>query len=387
MNMNPRKSLKIYPRLDKGFKAKKSLNFDMMKSLLFIERGDPDQAKLMRWISYFAIGFITGLIAFLMEIVEEYAVELRNLGVVSIMDVWIKKNEGLAQLFAWAFLGAWCFAIAALASYLTITQGPGANGSGIAELIAYLNGVNMPKLIGWGTFIIKSVCVVMGIAAQLCIGKEGPLAHIGANVAILLVYYMPFNVFQYYRNDVMKREFVCAGIAAGVSAAFGSPIGGTLFSYELSKPSTFWTFSMIWRSFFCAAVSTYTLSFFVHWHEHGLTDLTLTAAGTLKFGELQDAKVLLEDIHGPIVLGIIGGLLGSLFINVNTSMAVFRKKYVTTIPRKVVEAGMYGLATMSVCVIFIAFLSSGCQKIVDQDESSNSSLLKEPADELSQHNL
>lgn len=78
MNMNPRKSLKIYPRLDKGFKVKKSLNFDMMKSNVFIARGDPDQAKLWRWISYFIIGFITGLIAFLMEITEEYMVEARN---------------------------------------------------------------------------------------------------------------------------------------------------------------------------------------------------------------------------------------------------------------------------------------------------------------------
>ena len=184
------------------------------------------------------------------------------------------------------FLAFSAFIVAAVASYLTITQGPGANGSGIAELIAYLNGVNVTLLIGWGTFIVKTVCVVLGIAAQLCIGKEGPLAHIGANVGVLLVYYFPLNVFEYYRNDTMKREFAAAGIAAGVSAAFGSPIGGTLFAYELSKPSTFWTFSMMWRSFFTAAVSTYTLSFLNHVHEYGWHNLTLTAAGTLKFGSL-----------------------------------------------------------------------------------------------------
>jgi len=54
---------------------------------------------------------------------------------------------------------------------------------------------------------------------------------------------------------------MCAGVSAGVSAAFGAPIGGALFSYELSKPTTFWTFAMIWRTFFCCSCSTFTLSF------------------------------------------------------------------------------------------------------------------------------
>lgn len=215
---------------------------------------------------------------------------------------------------------------------------------------------------GWGTFIIKTVCVVLGIVASLCIGKEGPLAHIGANVGVLLIYYFPMDVFHYYRNDVMKREFAAAGIAAGVSAAFGSPIGGTLFAYELSKPSTFWTFSMMWRSFFTAAVSTYSLSLLDHIWEHGWNDMTLSAAGTLKFGELQQAEVLVTDIHGPIVLGILGGLLGSLFINVNTRCSVCRKKYVTTTTKKWVECGMYAAATISVCVLFISFGDmGGCQ--------------------------
>jgi chloride channel 7 len=54
---------------------------------------------------------------------------------------------------------------------------------------------------------------------------------------------------------------MAAGSSAGVAAAFGAPIGGALFSYEISKPNTFWSFSMLWRVFFSAAVSTFMLGF------------------------------------------------------------------------------------------------------------------------------
>jgi chloride channel 7 len=78
---------------------------------------------------------------------------------------------------------------------MTVKYGPGANGSGIAELMAYLNGVNYPKLISMDSLIVKIFGVVFGIAGGLCIGKEGPLAHIGAVVAIAVIYYIPIPAF------------------------------------------------------------------------------------------------------------------------------------------------------------------------------------------------
>lgn len=57
-----------------------------MKSQLFMSRSEPDKAKMWRWISYFLIGIITGLLAFLMEIGEEYMVKLRNYIVDLIID-------------------------------------------------------------------------------------------------------------------------------------------------------------------------------------------------------------------------------------------------------------------------------------------------------------
>jgi chloride channel 3/4/5 len=54
------------------------------------------------------------------------------------------------------------------------------------------------------------------------------------------------------------REILTASSAAGVAVAFGSPIGGVLFSIE-EMNQTFANKTM-WRSFVCALVATFTLS-------------------------------------------------------------------------------------------------------------------------------
>ena len=119
--------------------------------------------------------------------------------------------------------------------------------------MAYLNGINYPKFFCYRTLFVKIFGLCLAVSAGLCVGKEGPLAHIGAIIGHAVVY-LPINALQKFRNAIDKREIACAGAAAGVAAAFGSPIGGTLLIYEASRPSTFWSFGLTWKIFFASSI-------------------------------------------------------------------------------------------------------------------------------------
>jgi H+/Cl- antiporter ClcA len=110
------------------------------------------------------------------------------------------------------------------------------------------------------------------------------LAHIGAIVGPLVVY-LPFSFMEKYRNEEDKREIAAAGVAAGVSAAFGSPIGGSLFAYEISRPSTFWSFGLTWKIFFASSISTFILNILIS-AKKGI-NIMIVNAGLIKFGSYE----------------------------------------------------------------------------------------------------
>jgi chloride channel 6 len=351
----------VYPRFDTAFKKKGSFNYDMFKSEVYVHRPIPKSVEFWRWFALMLIGIFIGATAFGMSQLEEFLIDTRREMVDKILDDYDNN-----QYLAWGFLCVFCFSLSAIGSALTVHVGPGANGSGIAEIIAVLNGVNYPLFVGWRTFLVKIFCVVFAIAGSIFVGKEGPLAHIGSIAAFIVIYYIPIDAFKYFQNDIDKREFMCAGISAGVSAAFGAPIGGALFSYELSKPSTFWSFEMIWRTFFCSSVSTYIVSLLNQIKDNGFNDLQISSSGTIKFGKLSDLAVPLKHIHGAFVLGILGGVLGALFINVHTRMGRLRKKFITSNCKKIIETGMFGMVTVSAMTLLVITLNR-CEDIPTYD--------------------
>ncbi len=192
----------------------------------------------------------------------------------------IDRNESTIAYVWYAGTGVFLVLCSVL---LTVYVGPGANGSGVVEVMGLLNGVNYPDAIGFKTLFVKIVALILAITGGLCMGKEGPLVHIGAIIGVATCY-LPFQRFKYLQNDVFKRQMMACGAGCGVAVAFGSPIGGALFIYEISKPNTFWTFSMLWRVFTATSISTFVLSILESLATNG--PLSLSDSGSLKLGNL-----------------------------------------------------------------------------------------------------
>ena len=160
---------------------------------------------------------------------------------------------------------------------------------------------------------------------------------------------------------------IAAGASAGVSAAFGAPIGGALFSYEISKPNTFWTFSMLWRVFAACSICTFLLGIYNSLWE-GST-FSLDDTGALKFGKLNDEESSLYDIPAAIVIGVVCGLLGSFFIFVNINLGIVRKKYINTNWKKIAEALVFAFLSASIFFGVVAARKNNCKIDASAEEA------------------
>ena len=91
--------------------------------------------------------------------------------------------------------------------------------------------MKIPHVVRIKTLICKVVGVVFSVAGGLAVGKEGPMIHTGAVIAAGIsqgrstTFSKDFHMFEMFRTDHEKRDFVAGGAAAGVAAAFGAPVG------------------------------------------------------------------------------------------------------------------------------------------------------------------
>ena len=115
-------------------------------------------------------------------------------------------------------------------SWLTRRFFPGAEGSGIPQTIFALRPeagerealLLSPKIVG-GRILLAGAALLCGAS----IGREGPTVHVGAAVSRFFARWMPHGA-----QSAQRRAMVLAGGAAGVAAAFNTPLAGIVFAIE-----------------------------------------------------------------------------------------------------------------------------------------------------------
>ncbi|XP_013162103.1 PREDICTED: H(+)/Cl(-) exchange transporter 5 isoform X2 [Papilio xuthus] len=225
-------------------------------------------------------------------------------------QVFGESREGAgAYIIGYLFYIIWALVFAALSASLVRMFAPYACGSGIPEIKTILSGFIIRGYLGKWTLIIKVVGLILSVSSGLSLGKEGPMVHIASCLGNILSYLFP----KYGRNEAKKREILSAAAAAGVSVAFGAPIGGVLFSLE--EVSYYFPLKTLWRSFFCALIAAFILrSINPFGNEHSV----------LFFVEYNKPWIFFELI--PFVgLGIIGGCIATIFIKANIYWCRYRK--------------------------------------------------------------
>uniref|UniRef100_A0A672S490 Chloride channel protein n=1 Tax=Sinocyclocheilus grahami TaxID=75366 RepID=A0A672S490_SINGR len=247
-----------------------SLDYDNSENQLFLEEERRMShmgfrcLETRRWVICGLIGFLTGLIACLIDIAVEKLAGYKYSAVKQNIEKFTEFGGLSISLILWAVLNSAFVMVGAIA---VAFFEPIAAGSGIPQIKCYLNGVKIPRVVRLKTLAIKVFGVICSVAGGLAVGKEGPMIHSGAVVAAGVSQgrstslKKDFKIFEYFRRDTEKRDFVSAGAAAGVSAAFGAPVGGVLFSLE--EGASFWNQMLTWRIFFASMISTFTLNFFL----------------------------------------------------------------------------------------------------------------------------
>ena len=214
--------------------------------------------------------------------------------------VFAKGSDAALKLFHWAAhetpVWAWVAPPVGLAIVVWLTQTvfPGTRGSGIPQTIAALS-LSDPeardKLLSMRIAMGKLILTVAALACGASIGREGPTVQIGASIMHSLRRFTSFSA-----ADV-DRGLILAGGAAGIAAAFNTPLAGVVFAIEeLSRSFEERTSGRIFTAVIVA----------------GITSVALVGNYTY-FGTTHSALTSIDMWAVVPVCAVLGGLAGGVF--------------------------------------------------------------------------
>lgn len=179
-----------------------------------------------------------------------------------------------------------------LVTWLARRVFPGSEGSGINQIIAALEMRAKSRVVSFKLAVGKILLTLIGQACGASIGREGPTVHVAASIMYMMRHLARFP------PDYMARAMLLAGSAAGISAAFNTPLAGIVFAIE-----------EIARSFSARLAGIVTLAVILS----ALVSMVLTGQSSY-FGTASVASISTPNDWVAVVLcGVVAGLAGGSF--------------------------------------------------------------------------
>lgn len=175
------------------------------------------KTNILQAIPFWTASVITGLVAIL------YA-KLFALAEKGTSFVLMHHSYLLFVLTPICFTGSW---------WLVKRFSPFARGSGIPQVMAAIelstakNNLLIDKLLSIKVILIKIISSLLMVFGGGAIGREGPTIQISATIFRKINSLLPE-----WWPKIAKKNMIMTGAAAGLAAAFNTPLGGIVFAIE-----------------------------------------------------------------------------------------------------------------------------------------------------------
>jgi H+/Cl- antiporter ClcA len=252
-----------------------------------------------------------------------------------------------AKLFYWAELGThliyekanWTFFIITPACFVVAwwvvsKYSPFARGSGIPQVTAAIELSNprhnyrVNALLGIKVIFVKILSSLIMVFGGGVIGREGPTIQISGSI------FKKINdVLPAWYPKISRRNMIVTGAAAGLAAAFNTPLGGIVFAIEELTKTHF--------SLFKSALLTGVII-------AGLTALNFLGPYLyLGYPQLDGvtAWVIIAIIPLAIITGLAGSVMGKIILYILKKKTVLKKNY-----QKAIYVAVCGLIIASLAI-------------------------------------
>lgn len=220
----------------------------------------------------------------------------------------------------------------AFSAWLAFRYFPNSQGSGIPQAIAarhFRDWQSRDFLLSLKLAAAKIVLTIFGIFCGASIGREGPTVQVGASIMLQVAR---------MGGAVQARGLILAGSAAGIAAAFNTPLAGIVFAIEEMSRN----FEIRVNG---AVVTAVILS--------GLAALGLLGDYNTYFGSTHDVMNGLRDWWLVLLCGVGGGAFGALFSTSVLWLTIRLKRWrqAAPLPRLIIIAAGFGFLVALIGIV------------------------------------